>query len=175
MPRLCPRLVGRATALGPGPLPRAHKGFGSFRLYLAVLRLAALRLAALCLGGFLDRRVVLLDHLLVAVDLLREAPSLEALGRELFLRRNRGEINPLIVGSQLLERYDRLVRAHGLVLGLLGGDSNLGLALTVLRAVTTYPIQNVQQGFFLRPIGEVSAARIEILHRARPIEGHDRR
>src|SRR5918998_5835592 len=117
MPRLCPRLVGRATALGPGPvgratalgpgpLPRAHKEFGSFRLYLAVLRLAALRLASLCLGGFLDRRVVLLDHLLVTVDLLREPPAPKTLCRELLLSRDRGEIDTTIIGLQLLKRYD---------------------------------------------------------------------
>jgi hypothetical protein len=86
---------------------------------------------------------VLLDHLLVTVDLLREAPALKTLGRDLLLRRDRGEIDTLIIGAQLLKRDSRLVGAHALVLSLLSGDPDVGLAPTVLIAFTSYPIQDV--------------------------------
>ena len=56
------------------------------------LNLTALLLAPFRLGGLLDRRVVLLNHLLVTVDLLREAPALEAL-EALGRRRCQGFLN----------------------------------------------------------------------------------
>src|SRR5215212_2959089 len=132
-PQLSFKESARKASVGP-PLVSAGLRCGD---------LARRGLAPLGLGSFLDCRVVLLHHLLVTVDLLREAPALETLGRELFLRRDSGEIDTPIVGAQLLERYDRLVRTHGLVFSLLSGDPDHGLTPTVLIAVASYLIQDV--------------------------------
>ena len=74
----------------------------------------------------------------------------------------------------MLERYDRLLRAHALSLRLCGGDSHGRFIPFVVPAVAAYPIQDVEQGLLLRAVGEVGAARVEVLYPARLVEGYDR-
>ena len=75
----------------------------------------------------------------------------------------------------MLERYDGLLRTHGIFFRLSGGDPYVRLTGTVPFAVAAYLVQDVEQGFLLRAVGEVGAAGVEVPDRARPIEGDDRR